>query len=85
MVGVSAVGLLGNAGARLFGQPAVIGILPGLLLLVLGSLGIRSLSALLQDDPLGGLSAAFSMAMVGLSTVIELFLSNLFVSPGRPL
>lgn len=83
LVGAYGVGLVGNIGARLFLRPAVIGILPGLLLVVPGSLGVRSLASLLRDDTLAGLDAAFTVVVVGVTLVAGLLLANLTVSPRR--
>ena len=81
--GALAVGLAGNAFARLADRPAVIPMLPGLLLLVPGSLGLRSLSALLADDVVGGMGMAFSMAFAAAALVSGLLFANVLVSP-RP-
>src|SRR5690606_2588322 len=62
LLGATALGVAGNAFARLRDRPAAIVVVPGLILLVPGSLGARSLSALLSDDVVGGVETAFTMA-----------------------
>ena len=85
LTGALAAGLVGNVGARWLRRPAVVGILPGLLLLVPGSLGIRALSALLAEEATVGLTTAFSTMVTAVSLVSGLFLANLLVSPRRSL
>jgi uncharacterized membrane protein YjjB (DUF3815 family) len=55
-----------------------------MLLLVPGSVGFRSLHALLQHDVLSGIETGFAMALVAVSLVTGLFLANL-VFPSRRL
>jgi uncharacterized membrane protein YjjP (DUF1212 family) len=84
-VGALSVGMAGNIYARIADRPAVIPMLPGLLLLVPGSLGVRSLSALLADDVVGGMSTAFAMAFIAAALVSGLLVANVFVAPRRSL
>jgi len=78
--------LLGTVGAvisRWRDLPSAIPILPGLLLLVPGSLGFRSLSALIAKDVASGVEAGFTMAIIALALVTGLLLSNLTVEPRK--
>lgn len=84
-VGALAVGVTGNLFSRLAARPAVLPMLPGLLLLVPGSLGVRSLSSLLADDIVGGMSTAFAMAFVAAAIVSGLLVANTVVAPRRAL
>lgn len=81
-VGAFLLGATSNLVARLRDQPSAIGLLPGLLLLVPGSLGFRSIAAMLSDDVLEGIQAAFSMGLVAVALVTGLLLANL-VLPSR--
>ena len=56
---------------------ALIGILPGMLLLVPGGLSFTTLSALLANDPVSGIQAGFSTLLFALSLVTGLLLSSL--------
>lgn len=85
LVGATSVGLVGNIGARWRRRPAVVGIMPGLLLLVPGSMGIRALSAMLGEEAVLGLETAFSMVVSAVALVSGLFLANVLVSPRRSL
>lgn len=85
LLGATALGVAGNAFARLRDRPAAIVVVPGLILLVPGSLGARSLSALLSDDVVGGVETAFTMAFVAAALVCGLLLANAIVTPRRAL
>jgi uncharacterized membrane protein YjjP (DUF1212 family) len=80
-----AVGLFANGFSRWLNQPNSILLLPGLLLLVPGSMGFRSLNAMLNEDIIGGLHTAISMVMVAVALVSGLFVSALILSPRRAL
>lgn len=78
--------LLGTFGAvvsRWRDLPSSIPILPGLLLLVPGSLGFRSLSALIAKDVVSGVEAGFTAAIIALALVTGLLLANLTVQPRK--
>jgi len=74
--GALAVALFGNLFSRLTGRPPVVAVVPGILLLVPGSLGFRSLSSLLAQDTLSGLAAAFDMILVAVSLAMGLVFAN---------
>ena len=84
-VGALLVGLFGNGYARRFRRPSSVPILPGILLMVPGSLGFRSLTFFLAEDVLGGMEQAFSMALVAVSLVGGLLAANVFAVPRRSL
>ena len=56
---------------------------PGLLILVPGSIGYRSLTALLNGETIRGVELGFSMVIVGVALVGGLLMANLLVSPKR--
>ncbi|MEZ4449204.1 MAG: threonine/serine exporter family protein [Nannocystaceae bacterium] len=85
LIGALATGAAGNAVARRFDRPAAIAVVPGLMLLVPGSLGVRSLRALLADDVVGGVEIGFAMAFVAAALVSGLLLANVLVDPRRDL
>jgi uncharacterized membrane protein YjjB (DUF3815 family) len=84
-VGAYLVCLSGNIYARVASRPAVVLIVPGLLLLVPGSVGMRSLSQLLAEDPLGGVTSAFATLLAAVSIVAGLLMANITVPPKRAL
>jgi uncharacterized membrane protein YjjP (DUF1212 family)/ligand-binding SRPBCC domain-containing protein len=80
-VGAVLVGVLGNVYARIVHRPASVPIVPGLLLLVPGSIGLRSLSSLLAQDVLTGMQAAFTMTLVSVALAMGLLVANVLVPP----
>ena len=55
--------------------------LPGILLLVPGSIGFWSLAALLESDVVSGVETAFRMVLVAVSLVAGLLLADAIVPP----
>ena len=84
-LGALLVGVTGNLVARLRHRPAALVQVPGLILLVPGSLGFRSLAALLERDVLSGVHAAFEMTLVAIALTMGLLLASVVVPPRRAL
>lgn len=82
-LGAVAVSSFGNLYARLLGRPSSVTIVPGLLLLVPGSIGFRSFSLFLEEQTVVGLGTAFSMMLVAISLAIGLLFGNVVVPPRR--
>ena len=80
-LGATAVSAFGNAYNRLVQRPAAIPIVPGLLLLVPGSLGFQSLASLMGHDTLRGVEAAFRMILVAVSLATGLLFANVLLPP----
>ena len=72
-----------NAVARLAGRVANAVLAPALMLLVPGSLGLRSLFALSENNVLSGVEAAYQMVIVAVAIVTGLLLGNLLVPSRR--
>jgi uncharacterized membrane protein YjjP (DUF1212 family) len=83
-LGALALGVASNIFSVLRNRPALVMQAPGLLILVPGSVGYRSLAALLQSNTLSGVQAAFQMFLVGAALVYGLLFANL-ISPDRDL
>lgn len=81
-VGALVVGLASNAYARALRRPEVVPLVPGMLLLVPGSLGFQSLSSLLQRDTVLGVEAAFRMTLVAVALSTGLLFANVLL-PAR--
>lgn len=77
------VGLASNLYARTLNRPAATTLLPGILLLVPGSIGFKSLFNLLERDVITGIETAFQVATVGMSIVGGLFVANVIIRPRR--
>lgn len=84
-VGALAVGLAANAYARVADRPAGVVLVPGIMLLVPGSLGFRSVASFVENDTLGGVDAAAGAALVAVGLVVGLILANVALPPRRPL
>lgn len=85
VIGAFAVGVLGNAFARLMGRPAQVVQVPAVLLLVPGSMGFRGMASLLGHDTLSGVETVFAMFVVATAIVAGLLIANAVVSPRRSL
>jgi uncharacterized membrane protein YjjP (DUF1212 family) len=76
---------ISNGYARIWNRSALVPLVPGLMLLVPGSLGFRSLSALWEQDVVGGIDTAFKMIIIVISLVVGILLANAVVLPRRSL
>jgi uncharacterized membrane protein YjjP (DUF1212 family) len=85
VVGSFVIGAGANVYARLVHRPAMVPLVPGLILLVPGSMGLRSLSSLLERDVVTGIDTAFAMVLIAVSLVAGLLLANATVPPRREL
>jgi uncharacterized membrane protein YjjP (DUF1212 family) len=83
-LGSLAVTLASGVIARWKRRAAAVTLIPGLLMLVPGSVGFRSLNALVRSDTLGGLDAAFHVGLVAVAIATGLFVAYA-VSPPRTL
>ncbi|MBO6935163.1 MAG: threonine/serine exporter family protein [Deltaproteobacteria bacterium] len=79
------LGLVGNAFARFRNRPAALLIVPGILLLVPGSLGFRAVTSFLDENLLVAISTAFDVAIVAISLVAGLMIANLALPPRKAL
>ncbi len=62
-------------------RPNQLMLVPGIILLVPGSMGFKSLTALLDQNVVAGLDTVFQMLLVGISLVIGLLMSSIFILP----
>ncbi|QDT13642.1 hypothetical protein K239x_56620 [Planctomycetes bacterium K23_9] len=81
--GALAIGCSSNLYARVRNVPAMVPQTPGMLILVPGSLGYRSFSALLEQHTVQGVQYGFTMILIAVSLVGGLLVSNAIVSPRR--
>ena len=77
------LGCLSNLLCRWRRQPVSITLVPGLLLLVPGSLGFHSIAALLDKQLINSFESAFTMVLVAAAIVSGLLFANLVVPPIR--
>jgi len=77
------VGAASNLFARLWNRPSSIFQFPGIILLVPGSVGYRSLNFLFEGNVVGGLDTAFTMVTLAMSLVVGVFVGNILIRPRR--
>lgn len=80
-----AISAISNLYAKLANRPGAIIRVPGIILLVPGSTGFRSLSFVFERDIYLGLDSAFTVLIVLISLVAGLLFGNLLVPPRRNL
>lgn len=83
-VGALLLTMFSNAFARAARQPASIPLVPGILLLVPGSIGLRGMTTMLQDAMLG-VDQLFRMAFVAVALAAGVLVANVLVRPRRAL
>jgi len=81
--GAIVAGALSNLHARHWNRPAGLTRLPALMLLVPGGLGFTGIASLLKEDIIHGMTTAFSVALISVSLVVGLIVSNAIVAPKR--
>ncbi|WMS85928.1 threonine/serine ThrE exporter family protein [Pleionea litopenaei] len=80
-LGAIAVGSCANLVSRFTEVPGATLVVPGFIILVPGSVGFKSLTALVEHDVVRGLDTAFNMTLVGISLVAGLLISSLVTLP----
>lgn len=81
--GAFALGITSNLFGQWARRPAAVMQVPGLLLLVPGSIGFSSVAALLRNDVDRGIEGAFTMSMIAASIVAGLLMANVLVTSER--
>lgn len=84
-MGALTVGVFSNLYARILHRPAVVPLFPGIMLLVPGSIGFRSLSSLMAHDVVGGVQTAFTMILMAVALVAGLVLASNILPARRAL
>ncbi len=84
-LGALLLGLCSNGVARALDRPAAVSLVPGLILLVPGSIGLRSVFSMIENDVVSGVEAAFKMVLVSTALVAGILFANLAVPPKRAL
>jgi len=81
--GALVIGLTGNVFVRLTGRPGSIIHIPGLILLVPGSIGLRSLATLLENNVITGIETALLTAMIAVALTTGMIVSSALVPPRK--
>jgi uncharacterized membrane protein YjjP (DUF1212 family) len=82
-LGALVVGVASNAYERATGHLGVVPLVPGMLLLVPGSLGFSSFQSLLSRDTLLGVATAFRVVLVAVSIAMGILFANVALPPRR--
>ena len=83
--GALTVGLASNLISRFRDRPAAVTLVPGILLLVPGSIGFRSLASLLDKQTLSGVDTAFKMTLMAIALVAGMLIANAIMPSRRTL
>ena len=81
----AAVGIATNVYARVLDRLAAVPLVPSILMLIPGAVGVRSISSLIQRDVMTGVALGFTLVLVGLSLAAGLLFASVAVSPKRAL
>ncbi len=84
LLGAFVVGLASNAYARRAAVPSPVVMVPGILLLVPGSVGFRGFAALLQEETLRGVEAAFAALLLAACLVGGLLAAHALLPEAPP-
>jgi len=79
--GAIAVGLTAKMVSRFSSVPGAMIMMPGFIILVPGSVGYRSILALVEKDIVGGLETAFDVAVIGIALVAGFLISSMVPLP----
>jgi uncharacterized membrane protein YjjP (DUF1212 family) len=78
------VALASSAYERWRQRPAPVVLVPGILLLVPGSIGYRSMASLMERDTVSGIDTAFTMILTAVSLVAGLLIAGVLVPEPTP-
>jgi uncharacterized membrane protein YjjP (DUF1212 family) len=81
--GALLVGIASNLYGRFLSRPPTVTLVPGILLLVPGSIGYRSLAALLDREVVSGVETAFRMILMAVALVAGMLMANVVAPPKR--
>jgi len=85
LVAVMVISVAGNIYSRISSNPASVMHIPGIILLVPGSIGFNSLSAMYTNDTMTGVQAAFNAVLIAVAISVGLLVGNLLVPPKKDL
>ncbi|MFA6033298.1 MAG: threonine/serine exporter family protein [Myxococcota bacterium] len=79
------LGIMGNLYARFLGKPSAIPTVPGIMYLVPGSIGMKSLFQMIDRNTINAIEMAFQMSVLAMAIVTGLLLANVVIPPRRML
>lgn len=83
--GAAAAGIAANIYARALRRVAAVPLVPAIILLIPGSIGLRSISSLIARDVVTGVALAFTLVLAAVALAAGLLFANVAVSPRRGL
>jgi len=84
-LGALLVGLVSSAIARIADRPAQLPLVPGVLLLVPGSVGFSSVRGLLRSETVQAIDTAFQTGIIAIAIVVGLLSASALLPPRRAL
>jgi uncharacterized membrane protein YjjB (DUF3815 family) len=82
-IGALTVGLASKLYAQLLHRPTTVTLAPGILLLVPGSLGFRSIASLLDNQIVPGVEIAVRMILTAMALVAGILIANILLPVRR--
>jgi uncharacterized membrane protein YjjP (DUF1212 family) len=82
-VGALTAGVASNIYARVFDRPSMVTLVPGILLLVPGSLGFRSIASMTDAKVVSGMETAFKMVLIAVALAAGTLISRLILPQRR--
>lgn len=79
------VGGISNVLSKILNRPALIFLLPAILLLVPGSIGLQSLNFMFSENTLIGVKYAFTTISIAIALVSGIYFGNVLIKPRRSL
>ncbi|MBT4793472.1 MAG: threonine/serine exporter family protein [Halobacteriovoraceae bacterium] len=75
------IGIFSNLFSKLRNRPSLITLLPGIIFLVPGSLGIKGLNLIFNHNIIEGINTSIQMFILSITIVTGLLIANIFLSP----
>lgn len=82
-IGALVVTTVSNIISKKLNKPVLLTLLPGIIVLVPGSLGYESISLFFYSDTIQGMELAFTVTKIAMALVAGLFFGNVIVNPRR--
>ena len=79
------IGVFSNIVARIRNKPSLITLLPGIIFLVPGSVGIKGLNLIFEHNLIAGIDGSIKMFILSITIVTGLLIASIFVSPRKGL
>ena len=78
-------GIFSNLIAKLRNKPAAITLLPGIIFIVPGSIGLKGLNMMFQNNLIAGIEFSVNAIIISVTIIAGLFFANIFLPPRKGL